>query len=63
MKLKEKEDQRVETSWKGNKILMGRDTETKKGLPETSLPGNTSHIQLTNQDTILDANKCLLTGP
>ena len=32
-------------------------------LPETALPGNPSHIQSTIPDTIVDANKCLLTGP
>jgi hypothetical protein len=34
----------------------------KKGHPETDLPGNLSHIQLPHPDTIVDANKGLLTG-
>jgi hypothetical protein len=32
----------------------------KKGHPETAPLGGPSHIQLSNPDTILDANKCLL---
>jgi hypothetical protein len=30
--------------------------------PETAPPGDPSHIQSPNPDTIVDANKCLLTG-
>jgi hypothetical protein len=34
----------------------------KEGHPETAPPGDPSHIQTLNPDTIADANKCLLTG-
>jgi hypothetical protein len=33
-----------------------------KGYPETAQPGDPSHIQLQNADTIVDAKKGLLTG-
>jgi hypothetical protein len=33
-----------------------------KGHPVTVPPGDPSHIHLPNRDTIVDANKCLLTG-
>jgi hypothetical protein len=53
---------------RGNKILMGRNTETKygsetEGKTVQRLPhlGNPSHIQPPNPDTIMDANKILLT--
>ena len=62
MKLKKKEEQSVDTSVllrKGNKMLMGANMETKCGT-ETAPPGDPSHIQ--SPDTIVDANKCLLTG-
>jgi hypothetical protein len=87
MKLKKKEDRSVDTMVllrRGNKTLMGEDTETKcrvepegkviQRLPHhhhhyhhpSPLPSpphpHPSHIQLPNPDTIVDANKCLLTG-
>jgi hypothetical protein len=52
----------------GNKIPTGRDTEAKCGAetegkyPETASLGDLSHIQLPNPDTIVAANKCLLTA-
>jgi hypothetical protein len=68
-----KEYQSVDTSVllrRGNKIPMGGNTEIKYGAeserrkdhPETAPPGDTSHIQSPNLDTMVDANKCLLTG-
>jgi hypothetical protein len=72
MKFKKKEDQNLNTSillrsW--NKIPMEGVTETKCEaeteamtiliLPHLWVP---SHIQLPNPDTIVDANKGLLTG-
>jgi hypothetical protein len=33
----------------------------RKGYPETAPPGDPSHIQSPNPDTIVEANKCLLT--
>jgi hypothetical protein len=39
---------------------MGGNTEAKCGT-ETAPPGDPSHIQIPNTDTIVDA-KCLLTG-
>jgi hypothetical protein len=33
----------------------------RKGHPETAPPGDSSHIQSPNLDTIVDVNKCLLT--
>ena len=70
MKLKKKEDHSVDTLIllrKEIKISIGGDTETKfvgetEGYPETVPPGDPSHIQLPNPGTIVDANKCLLTG-
>ena len=70
MKLKKKEDPSVSALVllrKGNKILMGANTKTnveqklKEVHPVTAPPGDPSHIQLLNPDTIVDANKCLLT--
>jgi hypothetical protein len=71
MKLKKKEDQRADTSVllrRGNKILMGRNMETKCGAESEGkaiqrLPlGDPSHIQSPNAETIVDAKKCILTG-
>jgi hypothetical protein len=31
--------------------------------PETSSPGDPSHLHSANPDTVVDANKCLLTEP
>jgi hypothetical protein len=42
-------------------LLIGEDTETKDGA-ETATFRDLSHIQSPNPDTIVDANKCLLTG-
>jgi hypothetical protein len=73
MKLKKKEDYSVDTSillTRGIKIPIGGNTETKFGAETegkvihtvTVPPGDPSHIQLPNPDTIVNANKCLLTG-
>jgi hypothetical protein len=72
MKLKKKEDQSVDTSVllkPGDKIPMGGVTETQcgaktegKAIQRLPYLGNPSHIQSPNSDTIVDANKCLLTG-
>jgi hypothetical protein len=37
-------------------------TNWRKGHPETVPPGDSSHIQLPNPDTIVDAKKCMLKG-
>jgi hypothetical protein len=34
----------------------------RKGHPEIAPPGNSTHIQSLNPDTIMDANKCMLLG-
>jgi hypothetical protein len=69
MKIKKKEDQSVDTSYllrRGNKLPMEGVTETKLGAemdhPETAPPGDPSHIQPPNPDTIAFASKILLTG-
>ena len=73
MKLKKKEDHSMDPLVlfrRGIKIPMGGDTEGKFGAetegkaihPVTVLPGDLSYIQLPNPDTIVDANKILLTG-
>jgi hypothetical protein len=71
MKLKKKVDQSVDTSIlrRRNKISMEGVTETKfraeiEGMTIQKLPhlGNPSHKQPPNPDTIIDANKSLLTG-
>jgi hypothetical protein len=71
MKLKRKKDQSLRSFLEGGiKIPMGGVTETKcgaetedfKGHPETAPPGDPSHIPLPHPDTIVDANKSLLTG-
>jgi hypothetical protein len=64
----------VDTSFllrKGNKIPMEGVTETKFGAktkgwthhPETTPPGDSSHNQPPNPDTIAYASKILLKGP
>jgi hypothetical protein len=74
MKLKKKEDQSVDTSSllrMGSKIPMEGITETKFGAekeerkdhPETAPPGDPSHNQPPNADTIAYASKIFLTGP
>ena len=72
MKLKKKEDQSVDSLFlirMGNKIHMegvtkfGAETEERtKDHPETAPPRGPSHIQPPNPDTIVEANKWLLTG-
>jgi hypothetical protein len=71
MKLKRKEEQSVYTSIllrMGNKITMEGAAETKfiaetEGITSRNCPpGVTSHKQPPNPDTIVDANKSLLTG-
>jgi hypothetical protein len=71
MKLKKKEDQSVDTSIflrRGNKIPIEGVTETKCGaetegmtIYRLPIPKDPSHIQPPNPDTIVDANKSLLT--
>ena len=70
MKLKNKEDQSVDTSLRrGSKYpweeILRQSIEQKlKERPSRDCPtGDPSHIQTTNPDTIVDSNKCLLTGP
>jgi hypothetical protein len=72
MKLKNKEDQNVDTLFflrMGNKIpwkeLQRQNLELrwKKDHPETAPPRDPSHKQPLNPDTIAYANKILLTGP
>ena len=58
MKLKKKENQSADTSIlfrRGNKIPKEGVTETKCGA-ETAPPGDPSHIQSPNPDTIVDIN-------
>ena len=72
MKLKEKEDQSVDASVllrRGNKIITGGNTETKCGaetegkvISETALPEIPPIYRHQNLHTIVDANKCMLTG-
>jgi hypothetical protein len=68
MKLKKKEDQSVGALVllrRGNKILMGANMDTKCGAEtegKTAPPGDLSHIQSQNPDTIVDAKKCMLKG-
>jgi hypothetical protein len=72
MKRKKKGDQSVGASVllrRGNKILMGGDTETKcgaeteeKAIQRLHPPGDPSNIKSPNPDTIMDTKKCLLTG-
>ena len=71
-KPKKKEDQNMDGSMllrRGNKILTGGNMETKcgaetegKAASETAPPGDPSHIQLPNPDTIVFTGNCLLTG-
>jgi hypothetical protein len=71
MKLKKKEDHSVDILWsfleKGDQNTHGRRYKVwsrhwRKGHPVIVPPGDPSHIQFPNPDTIVDANKCLLTG-
>jgi hypothetical protein len=73
MKLKKKEDQSVDTLLHlrmGNKIPMEGVTETNfsgemegRTIQRGSPPGDPSHKQAPNPDTIAYANKIVLTGP
>ena len=73
MKLKKKEGQSVDTSFLlriGNKIPMEGVTETKFGakmkgwtIHRLPHPGDPSHNQPPNPDTIAYASKILLEGP
>jgi hypothetical protein len=71
MKLKKKEDHSVDPLIllrRGNKIPMEGVTETNCGAEtegmtiQRSPPVDPSHKQPPNPDTIVDANKCFLTG-
>jgi hypothetical protein len=68
MKLKKKEDQSEDSSVllrRGNKIHTGGNMETNSRAEtqgKTAPPGNPSHIQLPNPNSIVNAGKCLLTG-
>jgi hypothetical protein len=72
VKLKKKEDQSLDTSTllrRGYKIPMEGVTETKCGaetegmtIQKTAPPGDPSHKQPPNTDTMADVNKSLLTG-
>jgi hypothetical protein len=71
MKLEKNEDQSVDTSIflrRGNKISTGGDTETKYGAEtEVKAIQRLYHLGIhpiyrPNPDTIVDMNKCLLTG-
>ena len=71
MKFKKKEDQVLDASFL---FRRGKNTQEKryrdklwsrdrrKDHLETAPPGDPSHIQLSNPDTVFDANKFLLTG-
>jgi hypothetical protein len=73
MKLKKKEDQSVDTLFllrMGNKVPMEQVTETKfrvdmegRTIQRLPHPGNPSHKQPPNSDTIAHASMVLLTGP
>jgi hypothetical protein len=75
MKLKKKDDQSMHTLIllrRGNKISTGGVTEAKcgaesegKAIQRLAQLGTHAicHIQSPNPGTIMDANKCLLTGP
>ena len=72
MKLKKKEDQSVDTSIflrRGNKTAMERITAAKCGADtEGMTTQRVPHLEIDpiykhQTQTIVDANKCLLTGP
>jgi hypothetical protein len=46
--------------WRCRDKVWSRDW--RKGHPETAPPRDPSHIQLPNPDTIVESNKCLMTG-
>jgi hypothetical protein len=71
MKPKEKKDQNMDDLVllrRMNKMLTGGNMhedkvwsrDGRKGHPETSPPGNPSHIQPPNLESVVDARKCLL---
>jgi hypothetical protein len=70
MKLKKKEDQSVDSSTllrRGNKegvteTKFGAEMEGRTDHPEAAPPGDPSHKQPQNPDTIAYANKILMTG-
>jgi len=73
VKVKKKEDQRVDTSVllrRENKIFIGEDTETKFGAETEGkaiqrpphLGIHPIYIQPTNPDNIAGVKKCMLTG-
>ena len=72
MKFKKNEDQSVDASFllkRGNKILKGRNKETKcraemegKAIQKLCPPGDPYHTQTPNSDTIADVKKYLLRG-
>jgi hypothetical protein len=70
MKLKKKENQSVDTLFlrrKGKQNIHGRSYKVwsrdgRNDHAETAPPGDPSHIQSPNTDTIVDSNKYLLTG-
>jgi hypothetical protein len=71
MKLKKEEDQsvytlillrRIKIPLEGVTETMFRAETEKNDHAETALPGDPSHKQPTNPDTIVDTNKSLLTG-
>ena len=72
MKLKNKEDQSVDTSillrrgskYQWEEILRQSIEKKLKERPFRDCPtGDPSHIQSLKPDTIVDFNECLLTGP
>ena len=70
MKLKKKENQSMDikvlleggTKYPWEEIHKEWSRDQRKGHPETVSLGNTSHIQSPNPDTVVDDNKCWLTG-
>jgi hypothetical protein len=72
VQLRKKEDHSVDTSVllrRGIKIPNGRryrykvwSRNERKSYPGTVAPRDPSHIQLPNPDSIVDANKLLVTG-
>ena len=67
MKLKKKEDQSVDTSFLlrlGNKMEGVTETKFRAEMEERGCPpGDPSHNQLPNADTIAYTSKILLIGP
>ena len=64
MKLKKRKDQSVDArsfleGGKGGNTEITCEAETQE---KAAPPGDPSHVQISNLDTIVDASKCLLTG-